>query len=156
VKEFSGKLCSAGLRVGIVVSRFNQAVTDRLLQGALDVLDRTGASGDDIQVVRVPGSFEIPLAAQRLAESKSVDALICLGTIIRGETDHYAYIAGRVTDAIASIALQYGIAVGFGVVTTDTAEQALDRAGLKHGNKGADAALAAIEMASLLKQMPLR
>jgi 6,7-dimethyl-8-ribityllumazine synthase len=148
-----GNLSSAGLRVAIVVSRFNDFVTNRLLEGALDALNRTGAADTDLLIVKVPGSFEIPLAARKLVKTGKYDAIICLGTIIRGDTPHWEYIGSEVTKGIASVSLEAGIPVSFGVLTSDTVEQAIDRAGLKSGNKGFDAAMSAIEMASLVKQL---
>ena len=136
-----------------MASRFNDFVTSRLLSGALDALERTGASDGNIVVVKVPGSFEIPLAAQKLARTKQYDALICLGTLIRGETPHFEYICSEVTKGIAAVSLEAGIPVAFGVLTADTVEQAIDRAGLKSGNKGFDTALSAVEMANLVKQL---
>jgi len=151
VKEAFGRLDSSSLRIAIVVSRFNEMVTTRLLHGALDVLKRTGCRDEAIDVVHVPGSFEIPLAARVLAQKNEYQALVCLGAVIKGETDHDRHLGSTVTDAIGRIGLEFGIPIGYGLVTVDTAEQALDRAGLKQGNKGADAALAAIEMVTLLK-----
>ena len=148
-----GNLSSAGLRLAIVVSRFNDFVTNRLLEGTLDALRRTGAAEADLLVVRVPGSFEIPLAARKLAKSGKYDAIICLGTIIRGDTPHWEYIGSEVTKGIAAVSLETGVPVSFGVLTSDTVEQAIDRAGLKSGNKGFDAAMSAIEMANLVKQL---
>lgn len=148
-----GNLNSTGLKFAIVASRFNDFVTNRLLGGALDALERTGTSGDDITVVKVPGSFEIPLAARKLAAGKKFDAILCLGTLIRGETPHFEYISSEVTKGIAMVSLESGIPVIFGVLTADTLEQAIDRAGLKSGNKGFEAAMAAVEMANLLKQI---
>jgi 6,7-dimethyl-8-ribityllumazine synthase len=148
-----GNLSSAGLRLAIVVSRFNDFVTNRLLEGALDALERTGAADTDLLIVKVPGSFEIPLAARKLVKTGKYDAIICLGTIIRGDTPHWEYIGNEVTKGIASVSLEAGIPVSFGVLTADTVEQAIDRAGLKSGNKGFDAAMSAIEMASLVKQL---
>ena len=153
MRETVGKLSSSGLRFVIVVSRFNSAVTGRLLEGAVDILMRTGCSEDSLEIVRVPGSFEIPLAAKAVAERGNCDAIICLGAIIKGETDHHDYLASRVTDALGVLSLEGGIPIGYGIVTADTVEQALDRAGLKQGNKGVDAAMAAIEMANLLKEL---
>jgi 6,7-dimethyl-8-ribityllumazine synthase len=153
VKDTVGKLSSSNLRVAVVVSRFNTAVTDRLLEGALDILRRTGAVAENLEVVRVPGSFEIPLAAQALARKGSYDAIVCLSAIIKGQTDHHSYLASQVTQALGAVALESRVAIGYGIITADTVEQALDRAGLKHGNKGIDAALAAIEMANLLKEI---
>ena len=153
VKELAGKLNSKGLRIAIVVSRFNEMVTERLLEGALDVLRRTGAEEGDLTVVHVPGSFEISLAAQQLAESKRFQAIVCLGALIRGETAHFDYLASEVTRDIAQVALTYHIPVSYGVITADTVAQAMDRAGLKQGNKGAEAALSAVEMANLVREL---
>jgi 6,7-dimethyl-8-ribityllumazine synthase len=153
VKDTVGKLSSSNLRLVVVVGRFNSAVTDRLLEGALDILRRTGAADENIEVVRVPGSFEIPLAVQALVRRGNYDAVICLGTIIKGQTDHHNYLASQVTQALGAIALESQVAIGYGLITADTVEQALDRAGLKHGNKGIEAAMAAIEMANLLKEL---
>jgi len=153
VKETIGKLNSSGLRIGIVVSRFNSSVTERLLEGAIDILRRTGAAESDIEVVRVPGSFEIPLAAKSLAEKGSCQAIVCLGAIIKGQTDHYSFLASGVTNSLNAISVEHQVPVGYGIITADTVEQALDRAGLKHGNKGVDAALSAIEMANVLKEL---
>ena len=148
-----GSLNAGGLKFGIVVSRFNDLVTSRLLSGALDALERTGASEKDIVVVKVPGSFEIPFVAQKLARAKKYDALICLGTLIRGETSHFEYLCSEVTKGIAAASLETGIPMAFGVLTADSVEQAIDRAGLKSGNKGFDAAMSAVVMASLVKQL---
>jgi 6,7-dimethyl-8-ribityllumazine synthase len=148
-----GSLNSTGLKFGIIAGRFNDFVTSRLLSGALDALERTGASDANIVVVKVPGSFEIPLAAQKLARTKQYDALICLGTLIRGETPHFEYLCSEVTKGIAAVSLEAGIPVAFGVLTADTVEQAIDRAGLKSGNKGFDVAMSAVEMANLVKQL---
>jgi len=153
VKETIGKLSSSGLRIGIVVSRFNSGVTERLLEGAIDILRRTGAAESDIEVVRVPGSFEIPVAAKALAEKGSCQAIVCLGAIIKGQTDHYSFLASSVTNALSAISVEHRVPIGYGVITADTVEQALDRAGLKHGNKGVDAALSAVEMANDLKEL---
>lgn len=153
MKETIGKLSSSGLRIGIVVSRFNSSVTERLLEGAIDILRRTGAADSDIEVVRVPGSFEIPLAAKSLAEKRSCQAIVCLGAIIKGQTDHYSFLASGVTNALSTISVEHDVPIGYGIVTADTVEQALDRAGLKHGNKGVDAALSAIEMVNVLKEL---
>ncbi len=142
-----------GLRFGIVLSRFNDFVGGRLLDGALDTLRRHGAAEADISVARVPGAFEIPLAAKRMALSGRYDAVITLGAVIRGATAHFDYVAGPLASGLASLALETGVPVLFGVLTTDTVEQAVERAGTKAGNKGADVAAAAIEMANLLKIM---
>jgi len=144
-----GKLDASGRRFGIVVSRFNAFITERLLAGALDALRRAGARDQDIQVVRVPGAFEVPSAARMLAQSGKVDATICLACIIRGETSHYEHLANEVTRGIGQSAQETGVPHAYGVLTCDSLEQAIDRAGLKMGNKGWDAALSAVEMASL-------
>ena len=153
VKSFEGKLTAKGLKFGIVLSRFNSFISDRLLEGALDALRRSGAEENDIAVARVPGAFEIPLAAKRMATSSQFDAIVCLGTVIRGATPHFAYIASEVTKGIAALSLESGIPVSFGVLVTDTIEQAIERAGTKVGNKGFDAAMTAIEMVNLLKEI---
>ncbi|MEW6509559.1 MAG: 6,7-dimethyl-8-ribityllumazine synthase [Bacteroidota bacterium] len=148
-----GLLSAKGRSFGIVVSRFNALVTDQLLRGAMDCLLRHGAEDQNITVIRCPGSFEIPLLAQRLASAGGVDAIICLGCVIRGETPHFDYIAAEVAKGAGQVALQSGIPVTFGVLTTDTLEQALERAGAKAGNKGWDAALSAIELADLTRKL---
>ena len=153
VKTFEGKLTAKGLKFGLVVSRFNSFISDRLLEGAMDALRRSGAEEEDCVVIRVPGAFEIPLGAKKMAKSGRFDAVICLGCVIRGATPHYAYIASEVTKGIAILSLETEIPVALGVLTTDTIEQAIERAGTKVGNKGFDAALSAIEMANLLKEM---
>ena len=149
----SAKLDAAGRRFALVAARFNEFITTRLIDGALDALARHGADPARITQVWVPGSFEIPLAAQKLAQSGRYEAVICLGCVIRGQTPHFDYVAGEAAKGIAQVALATGVPVIFGVVTADTLEQAIDRAGAKHGNKGADAALAAIEMVNLLPQL---
>jgi 6,7-dimethyl-8-ribityllumazine synthase len=148
-----GNLTAKGLSFGIVASRFNEFITARLLDGALDSLRRHGAEEDRITVVRVPGSFEIPLLAKRLAASRQYDAIICLGTVIRGATPHFEYIAGEVAKGVAIAGLETGVPISFGVLTTDSIEQAVERAGTKAGNKGFDAACSAIEMANLLREL---
>jgi 6,7-dimethyl-8-ribityllumazine synthase len=151
VKTLAGKLDAAGLCFGIVVSRFNEFITDRLLRSAYDGLIRSGAKEEDIEIVRVPGSFEIPSAARTLAETKKYDAVICLGCLIRGDTAHYDVIVNEVTRGIGQSAQETGVPHAFGVLTCENLEQAIDRAGLKMGNKGFEAALAAVEMANLKK-----
>ena len=141
-------------RFGLVAARFNSAVVDGLVAGALDALKRHGVADDAVDLVRVPGSFEIPLVAQRLAESRRYAALICLGAVIRGDTDHYDHVAGQAAAGVARAALDTGVPVVFGVLTCDTLEQAVNRAGAKACNKGAEAALTAIEMVNLLRQLP--
>ena len=148
-----GKLTGAGLKFALVVSRFNSFITERLLEGALDCLRRQGVADDDLMVVRVPGAWEIPVAAQRLAQSKAHDAVVCLGAVIRGSTPHFDYVAAEVSKGIAQITLDTGVPISFGILTTDTLEQAIERAGSKAGNKGFAAAAAAIEMVNLLKEL---
>ena len=153
MKTLEGKLTAGGLKFGIVLSRFNSFISDRLLEGALDALHRNGAEEDACCVVRVPGAFEIPLAAKKLAKSGRYDAIICLGAVIRGATPHFNYIATEVTKGIASLSLEHEIPVSFGVLVTETIEQAIERAGTKIGNKGFDAAMSAIEMVNLIKEI---
>ena len=148
-----GSLIATGLKFALVVSRFNDFISSRLLEGALDALRRHGARDEDCDVYWVPGSFEIPLVTQRLARSGRYDAVVCLGAVIRGETSHFQYIASEVTKGIAQVALATGVPVAYGVITPDTLEQAIERAGTKAGNKGAQAALSAVEMVNLLKQV---
>lgn len=150
---YNGKLIAKGMKFCIIVSRFNEFISRRLLDGALDTLIRHEADENTIDVCWVPGSFEIPLAAQKFAAKGSYDAVICLGALIRGDTPHFDYIAAEVSKGIAQVSLQSGIPAIFGVITADSLEQAIERAGTKSGNKGADAALSAIEMANLFKQM---
>jgi len=152
-KFIEGKLNAEGLRVGIVVGRFNSFIGERLLEGALDALIRHGAHDADITVARVPGAFEIPLAAQKMAKSGAYDALICLGAVIRGSTPHFDYVSAEVSKGIAHVSLDAGIPVAFGVLTTDTIEQAIERAGTKAGNKGFEAAVTVIETANLFREM---
>jgi len=149
VKTVQANLIAKGKRFGIIASRFNDFITKDLVNGCLDTLLRHGAKDEDISLTWVPGGFEIPLLAQRLAKSKSIDAVICLGAIIRGSTPHFEYIASETAKGIAKVALDTGLPVIFGVITADTIEQAIERAGTKDGNKGRDAALNAIEMANL-------
>jgi 6,7-dimethyl-8-ribityllumazine synthase len=148
-----GNLTAKGFAFGIVASRFNDFITTRLLEGALDALRRHGADEDKITVARVPGSFEIPLVAKRMAASRQYDAVICLGTVIRGATPHFEYIASEVAKGVAMAGLETGVPIAFGVLTTDSIEQAVERAGTKAGNKGFDAACSAIEMANLLREL---
>ncbi|HEX7177383.1 MAG TPA: 6,7-dimethyl-8-ribityllumazine synthase [Pyrinomonadaceae bacterium] len=148
-----GRLNAEGFRFAIISSRWNDFLTARLVEGALDALARLGAAEDSVEHFRVPGSFEIPLLAMRVAESERFDAVICLGTIIRGETPHFEYVAGEVTKGIAHAAVETGVPVLYGIVTADTLEQAIDRAGVKAGNKGFEAALAAVELVNLYKDV---
>jgi 6,7-dimethyl-8-ribityllumazine synthase len=152
-KTLEGKLIAKGLKFGIVLSRFNNFIAERLLEGALDALKRSGAEEEDCAVARVPGAFEIPLAAKKMAKSGRYDAIICLGCVIRGATPHFEYIATEVTKGIAHLSLENEIPISFGVLITDTIEQAIERAGTKVGNKGFDAAMSAIEMANLMKEI---
>jgi 6,7-dimethyl-8-ribityllumazine synthase len=151
--EINGNLSAEGLKFGIVVGRFNDLITNKLLEGALDCIVRHGGSENDITVVRVPGSFEIPLVAKKMAKTGNYDAVICLGAVIRGSTPHFEYVASEVTKGIALVSLETEIPVSYGILTTDTIEQAVERAGTKMGNKGFDAALSAIEMANLLREI---
>jgi 6,7-dimethyl-8-ribityllumazine synthase len=153
MKIIEGELQAKGLKFGIVVSRFNDFITNKLLDGALDVLLRHGAKEEDIDIIKVPGSFEIPMVARRLALKRTYNALICLGTIIRGATPHFEYIAAEVSKGIASASMETGLPIAFGIITSDTIEQAIERAGTKSGNKGWDAAITAIEMSQLLKKL---
>lgn len=146
-----GNLSASGSKFAVIESRFNDFITSKLLEGSLDCLNRHGCNEKDITIIKVPGSFEIPLVADIAAASKKYDAIICLGTVIRGGTPHFDYIAAEVSKGIASVSLKHGIPVSFGVLTTDSIEQAIERAGTKAGNKGWDAALTAIEMVNLLK-----
>lgn len=152
-KVFEGQLTAAGLRFAIVVSRFNSFITERLLAGAMDALTRSGGSADLIDIIKVPGSWEVPLAAGEVARQKRYDAVICLSAVIRGETPHFDYVAAEAAKGIAHVAAETGVPVAFGVLTTNTLEQAIDRAGAKGGNKGFDAAMTAIEMANLMRTL---
>ncbi len=153
-KSYEGSLVAEGLRFGIVASRFNDLIVRRLLSGALDALARHGAKEEQVETAWVPGSFEVPLVAQRLAESGRYDAVICLAAIIRGATPHFEYVASEAAKGIAQVSQRTGIPVIYGVVTADTIEQAVERAGTKAGNRGADAARSAIEMANLMRELP--
>ena len=152
-KIYEGKLTAVGLKFGIVVARFNEFITSKLLEGCLDCLHRHEASDDNIEIAWVPGSFEIPVVTLHLAQAERYDAIICLGAVIRGATPHFDYVAAEVSKGIANVSLKTGLPVIFGVLTTDTIEQAIERAGTKAGNKGWDAALAAMEMANLFKEL---
>ena len=152
-KTIQGNLEAKGSRFGIVISRFNSFISERLLAGALDALTRNGASGDDITVVWVPGSFEIPLTAKKMAHSAKYDAVLCLGALLRGDTPHFDYLAATVTKELAAIGMETGVPVIYGILTCNTMEQAVERAGLKSGNRGFDAAITAIEMVQVIKQL---
>ena len=148
-----GNLIATGLRIGIVISRFNSFIAERLLEGALDTVARHGGDADGVVVARVPGAYELPLAAKKMVESGKYDAVIALGVLIRGSTPHFDYISSEVTKGLASASMASGIPIAYGVLTCDTIEQAIERAGTKAGNKGHEAAVAAIELANLLKQL---
>ena len=153
---YEGKITGEGKKFGVIVGRFNDFISDRLLAGALDALVRHGTKDGDIDIVKVPGSFEIPLLAKKLAQKKKYDAIICLGAVIRGATPHFEYISAEVSKGIAHVSLESGVPVIFGVITTDTLEQAIERAGSKSGNKGWTAAVAAMEMANLVESLNKR
>ena len=152
-KILEGKIVAKGMKFGIVASRFNDFICGRLIDGAMDALTRAGADDKDIAIYKVPGAFELPLVAKKLAKSGNFDAIICLGAVIRGATPHFEYISAEVSKGIASVGLETEVPVAFGVLTTDTIEQAIERAGTKSGNKGADAAMSAIEMVDLFKKI---
>lgn len=153
MRKFEGKLVSDKIKIGIVVSRFNEFITSKLIEGATDGLLRHGVGEEDIDIAYVPGAFEIPLVASKLAQSKRYDAIICLGAVIRGNTSHYDYVCNEVSKGIASVSLTYGLPVIFGILTTENIEQAIERAGTKAGNKGFDAAVSAIETVNLLRNI---
>lgn len=150
-RTFEGDLSARGLKVALVVSRFNDFISGKLLDGAVDTLLRSGADDKDIDVVKVPGSFELPVAAKKLAETDRYDAIVCLGCIIRGATPHFDYVANEAAKGVARVSQDHGLPVSFGVITADNLEQAIERAGTKSGNKGRDAVLTAVEMANLLR-----
>lgn len=153
IKTLEGDMMVRGASIALLVSRFNSFIVESLLDGAVDTLKRHGANDADLTVIRVPGAFEMPLAAQKIAESKTYDGIIALGAVIRGGTPHFEYVAGECTKGLASVSMQYQLPIGFGVLTVDSIEQAIERAGTKAGNKGAEAALSVIEMISLIKNM---
>lgn len=153
VKTIEGKLQAEGLKIAIVASRFNDFIVDKLVGGAVDYLLRHGAKEDDLTLVRIPGAFEMPLVAKRVAESGKYDGIICLGAVIRGATPHFDYVAAEVSKGLASTSLETGVPVGFGVLTTDSLEQAIERAGSKAGNKGVEAAAATLEVIRVLSQL---
>jgi 6,7-dimethyl-8-ribityllumazine synthase len=152
-KTIEGKIVASKMRFGIVASRFNDFISGRLIEGAVDALTRSGADEKEILIVRVPGAFELPLTAKKMAKSGRFDAIICLGAVIRGATPHFEYISAEVSKGIASVGMETEIPIAFGVLTTDTIEQAIERAGAKAGNKGWDAALSAIEMVDLFRKL---
>jgi 6,7-dimethyl-8-ribityllumazine synthase len=153
MKTYEGNLIAKDLKFAIVIARFNEFIGSKLLSGSIDALVRHGAKEEEIEIIWVPGAFEIPLVAKKLAKSKDYDAIICLGAVIRGATTHFDQVSNEVTKGIASVSLETEVPVVFGVLTTDTIEQAIERAGTKAGNKGVDAAITAIEMANLLKEI---
>lgn len=155
MKTFEGKLVAQNIKIGIVVARFNEFITSKLLSGALDTLQRENVSANDIEIAWVPGAFEIPLIASQMAKSKKYDAIVCLGAVIRGSTSHYDYVCNEVSKGIAQISLTNDIPVMFGVLTTDTIEQAIERAGTKAGNKGSECAQGAIEMVNLIRTLKM-
>ncbi len=156
MKTYQGKLQAKGLKIGVVVSRFNQFISERLLEGALDALHRLGAEDADISVYRVPGSFEIPIIAKKLAKEKRVDGIVCLGALIRGDTPHFDFLSAEVTKGLAQVAMEEGVPVAFGILTVDTIEQGIERAGTKEGNKGWDAVFSVVETLNLIKEAKLK
>ena len=155
METYQGKLQAKGFKIGIVVSRFNQFISERLLEGALDALTKLGAAEVDLSVYKVPGSFEVPVLVKKLVKSGKVDGVICLGALIRGDTPHFDYLSAEVTKGIAQIAIDHGIPCAFGILTVDTIEQGIERAGAKSGNKGWDAAFSVVEMLNLIKAAKL-
>jgi len=155
METYQGKLQAKGLKIGIVVSRFNQFISERLLEGALDALNKLGAVERDISVYKVPGSFEIPTVVKKLARAKKVDGIVCLGALIRGDTPHFDFLSAEVTKGLAQISMEDGLPVSFGILTVDTVEQGIERAGAKSGNKGWDAAFSVVETLNLLKEAGL-
>lgn len=151
MKTYEGKLQAKGLKIAIVVSRFNQFITERLLEGALDALNKLGAQEPDIFIYKVPGSFEVPLVAKKLAKSKKVDGIVCLGALIRGDTPHFDFLSAEITKGLAQVAMEEGVPVSFGILTVDTIEQGIERAGTKAGNKGWDAVFSVVETINLMK-----
>jgi 6,7-dimethyl-8-ribityllumazine synthase len=152
-KIHQGILKAEGIRCAIVASRWNDFLTARLVEGALDTLERFGAAADSVEIFKVPGAFEIPIAARKIAETGRFDALICLGAVLRGQTPHFDFVAGEATKGIGQVMMQTGVPIAYGIITADTLEQAIDRAGVKAGNKGSEAAMVAVEMANLFRQM---
>ncbi len=153
IRRIEGKILAEGMHIGIIVARFNSFITERLVEGAVDCIIRHGGSEEEITIIRVPGSWEIPLVAKKMAQSGTYDGIIALGAVIRGATPHFDYVAAEVSKGVAHVALDAGIPVSFGVLTTDSVEQAVERAGTKAGNKGGDAAAALIEMVNIIKEL---
>ena len=156
MKKYQGKLQAKGLKIGIVVSRFNQFISERLLEGAIDALEKLGAEDADISIYRVPGSFEIPLIAKKLAKEKKVDGIVCLGALVRGDTPHFDFLSAEVTKGLAQVATDEGVPLAFGILTVDTIEQGIERAGTKAGNKGWDAVFSVVETLNLIKEARLK
>lgn len=156
MKTYQGKLQAKGLKIGIVVSRFNSFLSERLLEGALEALQKMGAQEADLAVYKVPGSFEVPLVAKKLAQAKAVDGILCIGALIRGDTPHFDYLSAEVTKGLAQIAMDDGVPVSFGILTVDSVEQGIERAGTKAGNKGYDAAFSLVETLNMFKEAGLR
>jgi len=156
MRTYQGKLQAKGLKIGIVVSRFNSFLSERLLEGALEALQKMGAQEADLAVYKVPGSFEVPLVAKKLAQAKAVDGILCIGALIRGDTPHFDYLSAEVTKGLAQIAMDDGVPVSFGILTVDSVEQGIERAGTKAGNKGYDAAFSLVETLNMLKEAGLR
>ncbi|MBN2244822.1 MAG: 6,7-dimethyl-8-ribityllumazine synthase [Candidatus Aminicenantes bacterium] len=152
MKTYQGKLLAKGLKVAIVLSRFNQFISERLLEGALDALNKLGAEEKDISIYKVPGSFEVPVITKKIAKAKEVDGIICLGALIRGDTPHFEYLSAEVAKGLAQISMEDGLPVSFGILTVDTIEQGIERAGTKAGNKGYDAAFSLVETVNLIKE----
>jgi len=155
MKTYEGKLQAKGFKVGIIIGRFNQFISDRLLEGALDALSRLGAESADITIYKVPGAFEVPLVAKKLAKAGKVDGILCLGALIRGDTPHFDFLSAEVIKGISQVALEHGVPCSFGILTVETVEQAIERAGAKSGNKGWDAAFSLVEMLNLFKDSRL-
>jgi 6,7-dimethyl-8-ribityllumazine synthase len=156
MKTYQGKLQAKGLRIAIVVSRFNSFISERLLEGALEALQKMGAQEADLAIYKVPGSFEVPLLAKKIAKSKTADGILCVGALIRGDTPHFDYLSAEVTKGLAQIAMDDGVPVSFGILTVDTVEQGIERAGTKAGNKGYDAAFSLVETLNVIKEAGLR
>jgi 6,7-dimethyl-8-ribityllumazine synthase len=156
MRTYQGKLQAKGLKIGIVVSRFNSFLSERLLEGALEALQKMGAQEADLAIYKVPGSFEVPLVAKKLAQAKAVDGILCIGALIRGDTPHFDYLSAEVTKGLAQIAMDDGVPVSFGILTVDSVEQGIERAGTKAGNKGYDAAFSLIETLNMFKEAGLR
>jgi 6,7-dimethyl-8-ribityllumazine synthase len=156
MKTYQGKLQAKGFKIGIVVSRFNSFISERLLEGALEALEKMGAQDADLTVYKVPGSFEVPLVAKKIAKAGKADGILCIGALIRGDTPHFDFLSAEVTKGLAQIAMEHGVPVAFGILTVDTVEQGIERAGTKAGNKGYDAAFSLVETLNLIKESGLR